>query len=172
MKVNLKKPIVLLVAALYDWKRVDLAVKAVSETDASLLLVGDGPEKKRLERLIRKVMLGRAKIMTFPYEEVHKVYKSADIFTFPTDPSESFGIVLLEAMAAGLPVVATDDPIRREIVGEAGIFVDPTDTDAYAKAIKKALKTDWGNKPIDQAKKFDWEKIAKKYEDLFLEITS
>ncbi len=95
------------------------------------------------------------------------MYRSADLFTFSTVPWESFGIVLVEAMASGLPVVATDDPIRREIVGDAGLFVDPIDTDAYAAAIQKALDTDWGNKPRLQAEKFSWDKIAKQYETLF-----
>jgi len=172
IRVNkLPKPIVLMVAALYDWKRADLAVKAVAKTKASLVLVGEGPEKKNLESLVAKLMPKRAIIRSLDYKDIHRVYKDADVFTYPTDPSESFGIVLLEAMASGLPVVATDDPIRREIVGDAGLFVDPTDTDVYAKAIKKALNTNWGNKPVDQAKKFDWTVIAQKYDDLFQEIT-
>jgi len=69
-------------------------------------------------------------------------------------------------MASGLPVVAADDPIRREIVGDAGIFVDPTDTDAYAKAIKEALGKNWGDVPRKQAEKFSWDEIALKYERL------
>ena len=96
-----------------------------------------------------------------------EIYSRANVFTLASKTYESFGIVLVEAMASGLPVVATDDPIRREIVGDAGLFVDPTDTDAYAAAIEKALNTDWGNKPRKQAEKFDWDVIAKQYEDLF-----
>ena len=73
-------------------------------------------------------------------------------------------------MASGLAVVATDDPIRREIVGDAGLFVDPTDTKEYLKVLEKALKIKWGSKPRLQAEKFDWDKIAKDYEKLFLEL--
>ena len=60
---------------------------------------------------------------------------------------------MVEAMASGLPVVATDDPIRREIVGDAGLFVDPTDTNKFANTIEKALNTNWGEKPRKQAEK-------------------
>ncbi len=166
---KLKRPIVLIVAALVDWKRIDLAVKAVAKTSASLLIVGEGSEKTKVKALLEKEMPDRYRILSVPYQEIHKVYRSADIFTYPTVPWESFGIVLLEAMASGLPVVATDDPIRREIVGDAGIFVDPTDTNAYAKALQKACESEWGDKPLKQADKFDWDEIAHKYEKLLLE---
>ncbi len=77
---------------------------------------------------------------------------------------------MLEALASNIAVVATDDPIRREIVGSAGLFVDPTDTEAYSKAIEKALNTNWGDKPRKQAEKFGWDKIANEYEELFKQI--
>ena len=99
-----------------------------------------------------------------------EVYRRANLLVFPTVPWESFGIVLIEAMASGLPVVATDDPIRREIVGDAGLFVDPTNIEEYAKAIEKALSTDWGDKPRKQAEKFSWDIIASSYEELFKNI--
>jgi glycosyltransferase involved in cell wall biosynthesis len=99
------------------------------------------------------------------------VYATADLFSYPTSTWESFGIVLVEAIASGLGVVATDDPIRREIVGNAGIFVDPTDTKAYSEALKEALETNWGDEPRKQAEKFSWDKIAKQYEKLFTDLT-
>jgi len=74
-------------------------------------------------------------------------------------------------MATGLPVVATNDPIRHEIVGDAGILVDPTNTEEYAEALQKALDTNWGNKPRKQAEKFSWDEIAEKYDNLFKELT-
>lgn len=167
IEINLPKPIILSVAALNDWKRLDLAIKAVSKLKkGSLLIVGSGSKDKVLENLAKRKLSGRFKIMSFPYTDMPNVYRSVDLFTYPTVPWESFGIVLLEAMASGLPVIATKDPIRDEIVGDAGILIDPTDTEAYAKAIKKALSTNWGNKPRSQAKKFDWDIIAKKYEEI------
>ena len=113
-------------------------------------------------------MLGdRFQILTVPFDQMPSIYRSADVFTLPSVSSEAFGNVLVEAMATGLPVVATDDPIRNEIVGEAGILVDPENTDEYALNLQKALDTNWGDRPRTQAEKFSWDEIAKKYENLF-----
>lgn len=165
---NLPRPIILCAAALDFWKRQNLAIEAVSKlSKGSLVLVGSGPQEKNLQKLGKKLLPGRFKILNFTHEEMPKVYTGADLFTFPTVTYESFGIVLLEAMASGLPVVTTEDPIRKEIAGDAGIFVDPRDPDEYEKALQKAMETNWGNKPRAQAEKFSWDMIADKYETLF-----
>src|SRR5690606_135310 len=96
--------------------------------------------------------------------------QSADLFTYPTSPAESFGIVIAEALASGLAVVAADDPIRREIIGKAGIFVDPENTVEYANCLDEALTKNWGDLPRKQAAKYSWESIALQYESLFLEL--
>ncbi|MEK7536194.1 MAG: glycosyltransferase family 4 protein [Patescibacteria group bacterium] len=168
---DLPEPIVLCVSALVNWKRLDLVIKAVSKLKkGSLLLVGKGDQVKNLQKLGDKLLAHRFKIMNFAHRDMPKVYRSADLFVFPTVPWESFGIAMVEAMASGLPVVATDDPIRREIVGDAGLFVDPTDTNKFANTIEKALNTNWGEKPRKQAEKFSWDKIALEYEELFKNI--
>lgn len=169
-KVNLPRPIILSVGALVEEKRLDLIISAVHKTKAALLLVGKGNKKEELQTLGNELLPGRFEIKSFSHSEMPEVYRSADLFTYSTVPWESFGNVMVEAMASGLPVVATDDPIRREIVGDAGIFVDPTDTDKYAVSLEKALKTKWGNKPRRQAEKFNWDEIALKYKNLFLEL--
>ena len=81
-------------------------------------------------------------------------------------------MVYLEAMACGLPVVATDDDLRREIVGDAGILVDPTIVEDYTKALEECAGEDWGNKPRIQAEKFGWDKVSRMYEDLFLKLAA
>ena len=168
-KFNLKGKIILCAAALWpEMKRQDLLIRAVSKLDGvSLILAGDGEGKEYLEDLGQKLLGERFVIKNFPYQSMSKVYAGADVFSFPTVPWESFGIVMVEAMASGLPVVASDDPIRREIVGDAGIFVDPTNTEAYAKVLEKALSINWEDKPRKQAEKFSWDIIADKYQELF-----
>ncbi len=168
MKLNLPRPTILSVGAFVSMKRLDLAIKGVSKlSKGSLLLVGKGELEKSLKELGDRLLPGRFQALSFAHTEMPGVYRAADLFTFPTSPWESFGIVLLEAMACGLPVVVSDDPIRREIVGDAGLFADPENTDGYAKALKTALETKWGNKPRQQAEKFSWDKIAQQYDMLF-----
>ncbi|MCJ7805510.1 glycosyltransferase family 4 protein [Patescibacteria group bacterium] len=168
ISTKLTKPLILSVGALSEDKRMDLVIKAVAKLrNASLLLVGKGPLKEELGELGRKLLGERFQIVSFDFSEMPKVYRAADVFTLPSPWYRSFEIVLVEAMATNLPVVANNDAIRKEIVGDAGILVDPTNAEAYAKALEGALNKKWGDAPRKQAEKFDWDKIAMKYEELF-----
>lgn len=168
-KINLPRPLVLCVAALEKDKRIDLIINAVAKADeTSLLIIGkDGPEGDNLKKLAKRLLPNRCHFLSVPHDEIASYYKAADLFTFAPVRSESFGIVYLEAMACGLPIVAPDDPIRHEIVGPAGLYVDPTDTDKYAQTILTALKQNWTTLPLEQAKKYSWERISRQYEELF-----
>lgn len=154
IETKLKKPIILCVGAVKTSKigeiskRQDLLIKAARKIGVPTLLIGRGGD------------------MEVEHKNIPSIYTACDLFSYPTSRRESFGIVMLEAMASGLPVVATDDPIRREIVGEAGLFVDPNNIEEYAKALDRALSIDWGDKPQKQAAKFSWENIAKAYEKI------
>ena len=164
LKTDLKRPIILCVGALTKTKRIDLVIKAVSKMkEVSLLIVGKGEEEKSLQELGNRLLKGRFRIVSFPYEKMPEVYRVADVFTLVSEPFHSFENVLVEAMATNLPVVANDDPIRREIVGDGGLLVNPNNIEEYVNALKSALETNWGNKPQEQAKKFDWDIISQKY---------
>jgi glycosyltransferase involved in cell wall biosynthesis len=171
-RVLLEKPIILAVGAFTEQKRMDLVIAAVAKLkDVSLLMVGGGGElKEELEKLGKKLLGGRFEILSVPFNHMPEVYRVANVFTLPSASSEAFGNVLVEAMATNLPVVATNDEQRREIVGEAGFLVDPADTEEYAKVLQKTLNMDWGDKPRKQAEKFSWDEIAKKYEELFVDL--
>lgn len=146
IKINKTRPIILNVGVVDSFKRQHLLKKASKH---SVLLVGKGGD------------------LEVGHKDMPNIYTACDLFSYPTSERESFGIVMLEAMASGLAVVATDDPIRREIVGDAGLFVDPNNTDEYANKLKEALEINWADKPRKQAEKFSWSKIAKDYEKLF-----
>ncbi|MEK7113124.1 MAG: glycosyltransferase family 4 protein [Patescibacteria group bacterium] len=168
LKTNLGKPIILCVAALTESKRIDLTIKAVAKMgNASLLVVGGGDLRGEIKTLGERLLPKRFQLIKVPYQDIPKVYRVADVFTLPSEAFHSFEIVLVEAMAAGLPVVANNDPIREEIVGDAGILVDPAKTDEYADAIKSALEKNWGDISRKQAEKFNWGAIASDYEKLF-----
>ena len=171
-KINLEKPIILCVAGLNPYKRVDLTIKTVSKLDkGSLLLLGDGPEREKIDNLGAK-LLGKERFLrlTVPFEKMPEYYTTSDLFTLVSESSEAFGSAYIEAMASGLPVVATDDEMRHEIIGEAGLFVDPTDLLHYCAVIEKALEINWGEKPRQQAEKFSWDKIAQEYEKAMLDM--
>lgn len=164
---------VLAVGAFTKDKRHDLTIDAISKTNnTKLIIVGGGGDMKKeiVDYGLKKLGSNRFEALSLPFDMMPEIYKNVDLLVYPTVPWESFGIVMLEALASNIPVVATNDPIRREIVGNAGLFVDPTDTDAYSKAIEKALNTNWGNKPRKQAEKFSWDKIANEYDELFKQI--
>ena len=171
INTDLKKPIILCVGALTKTKRIDLVIKAVSKIeDVSLLVVGKGEEENKLQTLGTSLLGSRFIITSFPYEKMLEVYRVADLFTLVSEPYYSFENVLVEAMATNLPVVANNDPIRKEIVGEAGMLVDPTKAEEYSLSLKRALETNWGEKPRNQAKKFDWDKIVGEYKELIKKL--
>lgn len=151
-----KKPrnkLVLCVAADNPSKRVDLVRKACSEAGFNFLAVGKGQEKEA------------------PHGQMPKIYKEVDIFCFVPETWEAFGLVFLEALSSNLPVVTVDDPVRREIVNHAGVFVkDPENIEHLASAIEIAYKMKWGSRPRVQAEKFSWEKIEKKYIQFFNDL--
>ncbi len=163
---NLPRPIVLSVGALEWYKYHERVINAMDIFNrGSLIIVGDGMDKQRLEKLGGEKLGKRFKIIQAKYKDMPKIYRSADVFTLPSWDREAFGVVYLEALATGVPVVAPDDPSRREIIGEAGIFTDVTDAAKYAVAIQEALNKKWGNIRREQAEKFSWENITKEYEN-------
>lgn len=172
--IKLKKPIVLCVAAFEEYKRIDLLIYAMTLVkNASLILIGNGPLESDLRKLGEELLVHRFQIKTnISHDNLVNYYKSADVFSLPSRPTEALGIVYLEAMSAGIPVVATDDYNRRQIIGNAGVLVDPQNKVEYAKAIEKALKTDFGDRPYQQAVKFSWDKIISQYNKIFNTLVS
>ena len=169
--LGLDSPVVLSVASLKrnSHKRVELAIEAMAKVpEASLLICGDGIDRDYYQQLGDR-LLGKSRfaIKSFSYEEMSAVYRSADLFTLPSE-NEPFGLAYIEAMACGIPVVGTADPMRQEIVGDGGILCDVTDRDIYSDTISQALKLDWGGIPRNNALRFSWSTIALKYRDLIL----
>ena len=133
---------VLCVAHLYPRKNVSALVRAMAllKAAARLRVVGMGPELPALEALVRE--LGLAERVTLlghvPFEALAAEYRNAAVFCLPS-LQEGFGIVFLEAMAAGLPIVACRAAAVPEVVadGESGILVPPEDVPALASALDR-----------------------------------
>ncbi|MDP8958261.1 MAG: glycosyltransferase family 4 protein [Actinomycetota bacterium] len=139
-----------------------------------VLIFGDGPERRRLEQRINRLGLDRVRLSAWVDgdEDVVSLMKSAKVLAFPSR-REGFGLVVLEAMGSGLPVVTVDHPnnAARHLVGEAGYVTDP-EPEAFAGALR-ALLSDEGRRrtmsaaAIRQARGRDWEAIVTGVEGLY-----
>lgn len=107
-------------------------------------------------------------------EDKIALYKGAELFIFPS-LYEGFGMPVLEAMAAGTPVITSNISSLPEVAGDAAILVNPYDIDEISKAIKniigdEVLKKEMIRKGLEQAKKFTWENSVKKLEKIYSEL--
>jgi rhamnosyl/mannosyltransferase len=138
-------PLLVAVGRLIYYKGFEHAIRAMRDVDAKLLVVGEGPLRGSLEALARAC--GVAGKVTFVGEvhnqEIIPYYLASDAFVFPSVArSEAFGIVQLEAMACGLPVVNTALDSGVPFVsrdGETGVTVPPADAEALATALRSLL---------------------------------
>lgn len=162
-----KRNIVLLVANLSRYKRHHLAIDAVALLDnVKLVCIGGGALFDEVKSYGKTKLGDRFEIKKVPYDEMKHIYHEANVFTLPSY-QETCSIAYFEALASNLPVVAPDDSVRREQIGEAGILCDCTDAKTYAMAISEALARDWGDLPRQQALKYDWNVVAERYAELF-----
>ena len=123
-------------------KNLELALESFARLglpEARLVLIGDGPHREPLERAAQRLDI--AGLTTFageyPRETLPDVYASADALVF-TSRSETQGLVLAEALAAGVPVVAVDTPQTRDVLDGAGTIV-PGEPEAVAAALAATL---------------------------------
>ena len=106
------------------------------QPESLLLLLGDGPLKEKLFALADELCIANRVLFLGQRNDVADVLKALDVFVFPSF-REGFGLALLEAMASGLPIIASDIPIFREIGGKAeiGRFADPHNPAALSEAM-------------------------------------
>lgn len=174
---ELPPPVVMTAGAVDAHKRHHAALEAVArlaggDHPASLLVLGEGPAAGDLDRrAAERLPAHRYRRLTVPRSEMPRWYAAADLFTLPSR-TESFGLTYLEAMACNRPCVAPDDAVRREVVGDAGLFCDPGDADAYARALAAALDRDWGTRPRRRAERFPFADTAAAWEALLHEVTA
>jgi len=135
------RPVVLAVGRLVAYKGFDVLLLAAAGLDATVVIVGTGPEAQRLMHLAGPgvVLAGRV-----PDHELVAHYHAADVFCLPSiSTAEAFGIVLLEAMACGKPLVTTALPTGVSAVnrdGVTGLVVPPGDAGALGQALRSLLE--------------------------------
>ncbi|MFH1032691.1 MAG: glycosyltransferase family 4 protein [Chloroflexota bacterium] len=145
--------------------------------NSRLIIVGPGTMLRRnYEKWIKNHNLKDVVFTGFvPYADLPRYYQTADIFCAPATGRESFGIVLLEAMALGKPVVATNIAGYASVLtdNEEGLLVTPKDGNSLAQALisllgDKALRQQMGAKGKAKAREYSWENVAQKVYNFYL----
>lgn len=144
------------------------AAVARRHPDTSLALVGRGDSVPELRRQAERLGITRQVHWTGMIDdaEVLRLMREARALVFPS-LIEGFGFPLVEAMAAGCPVVTSDIPVIEEVVGEAALRVPPTDTAALTAALERilgdpALRASLREKGLARARHFQWDEAARK----------
>lgn len=153
----------LVVSALVPYKRVDIAVQAANELGQKLVVVGDGPERKRLERLAGPTVTFTGRL---PDAGLRAYYRSARALIFPGE--EDFGIVPVEAQGCGLPVIAyaRGGALETVIGGRTGVFFHRADAESLKKAVVECRGVRWEESVIRQnAERFSRARFREEFRD-------
>jgi len=140
-KLDFKIPTIINVARLSHEKNQECLIKAIKDLHVKLLLVGDGPYYSKLKELIEKLDIKQKIefIKSVPNEELASFYNSADIFVSPLKQG-GISITMLEAMACGLPVIATKRGSgEQEDIDNAIVFAD-NNPKSFENSIKKLIE--------------------------------
>jgi len=183
---NKKYNEILSVANLRRYKGLHYLIRAMpmilkEHENTILRIIGAGPELNNLSRLARTLKVDSKVIFQgfVTHTDIPKFFKECDIYCHAS-PWEAFGVVMIEAMSSGKPVVATNSGGQVDIVddGETGYLVKPRSSTALAEAVIKLLNDRellkrMGEKGRNKAEKeFSWSSIAKKYHALYSQLVS
>ncbi len=175
---------ILFVGRLEPRKGLNYLVKAYQQIkpeipDSRLIVVGPGTRlRKKYEKWVTRNGLKDVIFIGYAaYNELPRYYKTADVFCSPATGRESFGIVLLEAMAVGKPIVASNIEGYASVVthGEDGLLVPPKDSRALAQALvslmkAKTLQKKMGDRGRLNARDYEWGHIAQRVIDYYIKV--
>jgi phosphatidyl-myo-inositol alpha-mannosyltransferase len=177
------RPALLFVGRLERRKGLEPLVRAFTrlKTDRPelrLLVVGDGPERDRCRSLLPARLRSDVSFLgRVDHDDLPRLYASADLYVSPALGGESFGIVLLEAMAAGVPLVASDIPGYRSVArdGAQGRLAPPGDVPALATAIgalldNPALRAAMAAEGRRTVEAYDWAVVARRAVAVYEEV--
>jgi glycosyltransferase involved in cell wall biosynthesis len=178
--IEKESPVLANVARFDPKKRREDLIKALPRVveeypDISLVLTGRGPEKEQIQNIAKKLGVASNVFCIGFVENPQSVYYHADIVLLPSI-SEGFSIGMLEAMAHGKPIVATDIPPFREALGEAHSLVSPYSPDEITSETLRILSdssysTELGDRAFNRVSQlFSGAKAAEEYEEVYCSI--
>ena len=143
--------------------------------DVKLVIAGNGVKRKNLERLVKQYKIPDVSFTGFvPEDDKPMLMKQADLFCSPAPYGESFGIVLLESMAVGTPVVAGNNSGYSSVLTGRGrlSLVTPTATEDFYQRLElllydKEIRKLWINWANESIKQYDFEHVANMYEQVY-----
>jgi glycosyltransferase involved in cell wall biosynthesis len=177
-------PLLLFVGRLVPYKGVDVLIRAMRGLEACLAIVGDGPSRGALERLaVEAGVAGRVRFLgALPDEPVLALYHACDVFVLPSvTRAEAFGMVQLEAMACGKPVVSTNLASGVPWVnqhGDSGLVVPPGDVEGLHASLQlligdRDLRASLGNGARRRVEReFTAERMARRTLEIYEEIAA
>jgi N-acetyl-alpha-D-glucosaminyl L-malate synthase BshA len=183
MNIPIDEKIIIFVGRLKAVKGIEYLIKAMEiiqqkNGKAKLMIVGDGAEKEKLETLVDKLNLNKNVMFIgkISNEDIPKYLIMSDIFVLPS-LREGFPNVILEAMASGLPIIASNVGGIPEIIknGENGFLVEPKNPEMIAEKILMLFENNELRKIIieknkEDVKRYSWEDITEKLEENYREL--
>jgi len=177
---------ILFVGRLESRKGLNYLIKAYKQvrhefSNSRLIIVGPGTRLRgRYERQVKQNGLGDVVFIGYvTYNELPRYYKTADIFCSPATGRESFGIALLEAMAIGKPIIASNIDGYANLMnhGVEGLLVPPKDETALAQALislmaDESLRQQMADRVRRTAKGYDWKHVAQRVFDYYVKTIS
>ena len=154
-------------------KGIDLLIEAFNlfaqkNKEWKLDIVGEGTEEKTFRKLIAKYQL-EDKITIHPFtNHIQEYYSEAQVYVL-SSRWEGMPLVLVEAMAHGLPIVTSDLPVSKEIMGDFGMYFENGNIEDLAQKLEEATHIDWQEKSkeaLSIAQRFDIENIIKQWKEL------
>ncbi|MGH9126368.1 MAG: glycosyltransferase [Acidimicrobiales bacterium] len=162
------------------WVLLD-AMAQLAAAGVTLTFFGDGPDRLDLQGEIeRRGLSASVRVEGFRnYDDLPAVYRALDVVCVPSLPTarwvEQFGRVAVEAMASGVPVVASTCGSLPEVIGDAGLLVPPGDVPALVDGLTRlandaGLRSELAQRGRVQAQQYDWSEIAQAQRRLYLEV--
>lgn len=164
------------------YKNSHVAFEAFSQVaggraDVYLVLSGGGPLTRIEKRKLKELGISNQVVQkSFLSNELNRVYANSEALVYPTK-YEGFGLPLVEAMASGLPILASSTPINREIAGSTATYFDPESSAELAKLLTGVLDDSTNLKAkimegLTKAESFNWYRCAELTAEVYREVLS